>query len=407
MIDVLLGLQFGDEGKGKIIDYLADNYDLVARFNGGNNAGHSIIYNGKVYALHLIPSGIFYGKKCFIGNGVVINPIALKEEIELLENDGIEVRKNLIISPNAHILTSYHIEEDKKKNGSIGTTNKGIGPCYASKIERIGMRVGEVEKYLKAVELVKGRENDVWAEQYDKYSKEMEEKSYVDFIDSLKYLMTLQIGNAFGYLHDPDIEILAEGAQGTLLDIDHGTYPFVTSSNTTIGGVMTGLGVSHRNIRKVYGVFKAYTTRVGNGPFTTELNDETDEKIRKIGGEFGSTTGRPRRCGWLDIPALKYACDINGVTDLVMTKADVLNDFGTIKACIGYSYIDEDGEEMNYYNYRVHEDMADPIYLEFECWSSEDKEPLERYIDYIEKEVGVPITLVSTGRDRNNIYERN
>jgi len=392
MIDVLMGLQYGDEGKGKIIDYLANKYDVVARFNGGNNAGHSIVYNDKVYALHLIPSGIFYGKKCFVGNGVVIDPIALKTEIKMLEADGVEVRKHLIISPGAHILTPEHIIEDKEKEKilKIGTTGRGIGPCYKSKVERTGIRVCDVnEKFIKDFN-------------YD--------NKYKEFVESLQFLLTLQIGSARGYLNDPKTEIMAEGAQGVLLDIDHGTYPFVTSSNTTIGGVMTGLGVSHKNIRKVYGVFKAYMTRVGNGPFTTELKNEIGENIRKIGGEFGATTGRPRRCGWLDIPALRYACEINGVTDLVMTKADVLNDFGTIRACIGYTYMDMDYKEMlSYYHYsnKVHDDMAEPIYVDFIGWNTDtNKDPLEQYIQYIEREVGVPVTLVSIGKGRNNIYER-
>lgn len=397
MIDVLMGLQYGDEGKGKIIDYLANNYDVVARFNGGNNAGHSIVYNNKVYALHLIPSGIFYGKKCFIGNGVVIDPIALRTEIEMLEADGIEVRKHLIISPGAHILTPDHIKEDKEKEKTlnIGTTGRGIGPCYKSKAERTGLRVFDMDKWIRV-------EKSVPLKKYKLKNTE--------FIDAVEFLLTLQIGSARGYLNDPKTEIMAEGAQGVLLDIDHGTYPFVTSSNTTIGGVMTGLGVSHKNIRKVYGVFKAYMTRVGNGPFTTELKNDIGEQIRKIGGEFGATTGRPRRCGWLDIPALRYACEINGVTDLIMTKADVLNDFGTIRACIGYNYFDMDyKEEFSYYNYsnKVHDDMAEPIYVDFIGWNTDtNKDPLEQYIQYIEREVGVPVTLVSIGRDRNNIYQR-
>lgn len=307
----------------------------------------------------------------------------------MLENDGIEVRKNLIISPNAHTVQLNHIEEDKRNSLGIGTTGRGIGPCYKAKAERTGIRVCDIKPI---------------------YIDNIRQKGWNEYADSLEFLLTLQIGPARGYLNDPKTEILAEGAQGVLLDIDHGTYPFVTSSNTTIGGVMTGLGVSHKNIRKVYGVFKAYMTRVGNGPFTTELNNEIGENIRKIGGEFGATTGRPRRCGWLDIPALRYACEINGVTDLVMTKADVLNDFGTVRACIGYNYFDMDyKEEFSYYHYsnKVHDDMAEPIYVDFMGWNTDtNKEPLEQYIQYIEKEVGVPVTMVSIGRDRNNIYQR-
>ena len=304
-ISTVLGLQFGDCGKGKIIDYLANNYDVVARFNGGNNCGHTVYYNNKKYSLHLVPSGIFYGKLCIIGNGVVIDPIALKQEIELLEADDINVKDNLYISKFAHIITPEHIQKDidNEKVLKIGTTKKGIGPCYTSKTERTGIRVCDVSSIL------------------DKY------KDNVEYYNALQYLSTLKISNLESYLNDKNTEILAEGAQGTLLDVDFGTYPFVSSSNSTIGGVMTGLGVSHKNIRSVYGVFKAYMTRVGNGPFVTEVKGKIGEKIREVGGEYGATTGRPRRCGWLDIPALRYACMINGVTNLVMTKSDVLNDF--------------------------------------------------------------------------------
>lgn len=411
MIDVLLGLSFGDEGKGKIIDFLANKYEVVARFNGGANAGHSIIYKGKTYALHLIPSGIFYGKKCFIGNGVVIDPIALKKEIETLEADGIEVKKYLIVSPNAHLVTPFNIKEDieKEKTLKIGTTGRGIGPTYKKKIERTGIRVCDInENYFKTLNI----------EEYDNYINNGKtgqdlliwKNILIEYIESLKFLLTLQIGSAFNYLNDPKTITLAEGAQGTLLDIDHGTYPYVTSSNCTIGGVMTGLGVSHRNIRKVYGVFKAYTTRVGNGPFITELDNEIGEKIRQIGGEFGSTTGRPRRCGWLDIPALRYACVINGVTDLVMTKSDVLNGFDTVKACIGYSYFDKDyNQELDFFDYhnKIYTEDVKPIYKDFPGWDTiTNRLPLEEYIDYIEKEVGVHISIVSIGKDRYNIYER-
>jgi len=317
MVDVLLGLQFGDEGKGKIIDFLTPNYDVVARFNGGPNAGHSIIFNGKTYALHLIPSGIFHGKICVIGNGVIIDPISLKQEIEMLEKDGIEVRKNLLISSNAHIITPQHIIEDgeKEKILKIGTTGRGIGPCYKSKVERTGLRICNIRE-----EVIK-----MWT------GGELQPYNNPEFADALRYLLTLQISNLEKYLNDPELKILAEGAQGTFLDIDFGTYPYVTSSNTTIGAVMTGLGVSPKRINKIYGVFKSYSTRVGNGPFVTELKDEIGEKIQKLGGEFGSTTGRSRRCGWLDLPMLSYSCVINGVTDLIMTKSDILNDFEKVK----------------------------------------------------------------------------
>ena len=402
MIDVLMGLQFGDEGKGKIVDYLANNYDIIARFSGGANCGHTIFYNNKKYALHLIPSGIFYGKKCVIGNGVVIDPIGLKEEIEMIENDGIEVKKNLFISSNAHIVFPDHKKQDGGTNEKkIGTTGKGIGPCYTSKIQRTGHRVcdinkKEVDEYLSRIKSGNGIPdvND----------------PYHMFHVALYYLLTLQITNMEYFLNDRNLEILAEGAQGTLLDVDFGTYPYVSSSNSTIGGVMTGLGVSHKNIGYVYGVFKAYMTRVGNGPFVTEDKGELGEQIRKIGNEFGATTGRPRRCGWLDIPALKYACMINGITNLVMTKADILNDFDEVKVCIGYTYFDEDcQEEMSFYRYdnKVYTEDSKPIYKSFKGWNTvNNKEPLEEYIKYIENEVDVKISIVSYGRDRNNIYHR-
>jgi adenylosuccinate synthase len=387
MIDVVMGLSWGDEGKGKIIDYMADNYNSIARYNGGSNAGHSIFFNNKNYALHLIPSGIFYGKKCIIGNGVIIDPISLMKEIEYLESDGIEVKNNLYISKYAHIITPQHIEEDKKKDSQlkIGTTGKGIGPCYKSKAERTGIRICDIN---------------------DRYISTIENK---DFSNALLYLLNLKISNFENYVNDKNLEILAEGAQGTLLDIDFGTYPYVSSSNSTIGGVLTGLGVSHKMIRNVYGVFKAYMTRVGNGPFVTEIKGKIGEKIKEIGKEYGATTGRPRRCGWLDIPALRYACLINGVTELIMTKADVLNDFEEVKICIGYT-ITEDGEENNYYNFDntiYSNENAKPIYKKLKGWNIKDnREPLEEFIEFIEKEVGVKITIVSTGIERYDLYER-
>jgi adenylosuccinate synthase len=393
MINVVLGCQFGDEAKGKIVDKLSPNYDVVARFNGGSNAGHSIIYNGKTYALHLIPSGIFFGKLCVIGNGVVIDPIALKKEIESLEADGIEVRKNLYISSNAHIITPEHIEKDGGGvSNKIGTTKKGIGPCYTDKIKRVGIRVCDIkEKFVQ---------NFVPA--YFVMNKEYKE--------SIDFLLSLQLSNLEYFLNNPNLKILAEGAQGTFLDVDFGTYPYVTSSNTTIGGVITGLGVPPQKINKVYGVFKAYMTRVGNGPFLTELLDDTGEKLRELGGEYGSTTGRPRRCGWLDLPMLKYSCMINGVTDLIMTKSDVLDGFEKIKACIGYRIPNgiDDGIDGDIFNYRNNEYKAtnSPIYMEFDGWDKENKESLEKYIKYIEDETNVPVTYVSYGKERDSIYER-
>lgn len=399
MIDVLMGLQFGDEGKGKIIDYIADNYDAVARFNGGANAGHSIYFNDKKYALHLIPSGIFYGKKCIIGNGVVIDPVALKQEIEILEADGIDVKNNLYISRYAHIVLPQHIKTDKQKEQilKIGTTGRGIGPTYTAKSERTGKRVCDFDKnviddYLKTIG-----------------TPDLSDENH-NFHVAMQFLLTLNIANLERFVNDKNLSILAEGAQGTLLDVDFGTYPYVSSSNSTIGGVMTGLGVSHKNVNNVCGVFKAYMTRVGNGPFVTEVKGKVGEKIREIGNEYGATTGRPRRCGWLDIPALRYACMINGVSSLVMTKADVLNDFDEVKVCIGYSFVDEqDGEEYSFYEYdnMVYSKNAKPIYKKFKGWNTKDNiEPLEKFMEYIESEVGVKITIVSTGVGRYDLYER-
>ena len=398
MIDVLMGLQFGDEGKGKIIDYIADNYDAVARFNGGANAGHSIYFNDKKYALHLIPSGIFYGKKCIIGNGVVIDPVALKQEIEILEADGIDVKNNLYISRYAHIVLPQHIKTDKQKEQilKIGTTGRGIGPTYTAKSERTGKRVCDFDKnviddYLKTIG-----------------TPDLSDENH-NFHVAMQFLLTLNIANLERFVNDKNLSILAEGAQGTLLDVDFGTYPYVSSSNSTIGGVMTGLGVSHKNVNNVCGVFKAYMTRVGNGPFVTEVKGKVGEKIREIGNEYGATTGRPRRCGWLDIPALRYACMINGVSSLVMTKADVLNDFDEVKVCIGYSFVDEqDGEEYSFYEYdnMVYSKNAKPIYKKFKGWDTKDESSLEEFIQYIESEVGVKVSIVSTGVGRYDLYER-
>ena len=393
MITVLMGCQWGDEGKGKIIDFLAKDYQYIARFSGGNNAGHTLIYNNKTYALHLIPSGIFYGKKCVIGNGVVIDPVALKKEIELLEANGISVKENLLISNNAHIITPEHIQEDidNEKIYNIGTTKKGIGPAYTAKVKRTGLKVCNIRDQVI----------DMWGG---------EPHNNPEFQEALRYLLTLQIVNLEYLLNDPYVDILAEGAQGALLDVDFGTYPYVTSSNTTIGSVMTGLGVSHKNIKNVFGVFKAYLTRVGSGPFLTELQGKIENDIRTKGNEFGSTTGRPRRCGWLDLPALKYACMINGISELIMTKADVLSNMEKVKICIGYE-IEEDGTPVNIYRYNsntYNEKNIKPIYKVFEGWSEflETDENFNKFVEFIEKELSIPIRFISNGKERTDIYER-
>lgn len=404
MVDVLLGLVFGDEGKGKIVDRFSRNYDVVARYNGGPNAGHSIIFNGKTYVLHTVPSGIFFGKICVVGNGVVIDPISLKQEIESLEADGIEVRKYLYISSNAHIITPDHIERDGGGvSNKIGTTKKGIGPCYTDKVKREGVRVCDIDE-----NFIKKYTDPQYPVNYAVDYKD--NPTNPKFREAVEFLLSLQISSMEHFLNDPNLKILAEGAQGTFLDVDFGTYPFVTSSNTTIGGVITGLGIPPQRINKVFGVFKAYMTRVGNGPFLTELLNGTGEKLRELGGEFGATTGRPRRCGWLDLPMLKYSCMINGVTDLVMTKSDVLDGFEKVKACIGYCIPNGIGEGIDgdIFDYRhdVYKETNSPIYVDFDGWTKENREPLENYIKYIEMETGVPVTYVSCGKERDSIYER-
>lgn len=405
MIDALICLGFDDTAKENIIDYFTINYDIIARFNSSDNDIYYKSNDDKQFALHLIPSGIFYEKKCIIGNGVVIDPVALKKEIEILESSNIDVKTNLYVSRYAHLVTPYHIladiEKDKKMN--IGTTKKGIGPCYTSKVERSGIRICDIdEKYINSFDdIINSTDDDI-----DQTFKD----SINEYVDALKYLSNLQIANLEYYLNDKNNEILAEGAQGTLLDIDFGTYPYVTSSNTTIGSVMTGLGVSHQNLRNVYGIFKAYMTRVGNGPFISEIKGKIGEKIRDAGNEFGSTTGRARRCGWLDLPSLKYACQINGVTELIMTKADVLNDFDEVKVCIGYTYFDEKyQEDFSFYRYdnQTYNKNSKPIYKKFKGWNTIDnKEPLEEFIQYIENEVGVKITIVSIGPEKYDLYQR-
>lgn len=384
MISIVLDLVYGDCGKGRIVDYLADKYDMIARFNGGANSGHVVYYNDKKYTLHLIPSGVFHNKKCYIGNGVVIDPIALKEEIETLEND-FPIYKLLTISKYTHLITPEHILEDKAKNSKIGTTGRGIGPAYMSKVQRTGVRICDInDDFL-----------NIYKEKNPEYYSALKFIEKLDIIDdTVLYLLNSVHKN---------MNILAEGAQGTLLDIDHGTYPYVSSSNSTVGGVITGLGISPKQIDNIYGIFKAYSTRVGNGAFVTEITDEISDKIRQNGNEYGATTGRPRRCGWLDIVALKYACMINGVTELIMTKADVLNDFDEIKVCIGY---DVDGK-ITYLFDKQYYDTAQPIYKSFKGWNTlTNKEPLEKYIKFIESETEIKITIVSTGKERDNLYIR-
>ena len=421
-VDVLLGLQWGDEGKGKIVDVLTRKYDIIARFQGGPNAGHTLEFEGKKHVLHTIPSGVFHkGVTNVVGNGVVIDPVIFKGELDKLIEQEPEVLSRLKISRKAHLILPSHrlldaASEAAKGKKKIGSTLKGIGPTYMDKTGRNGLRVGDIqlenfpELYntlvTKHMQLLKGYPDF-------EYNIEELEKAWFAAID---YLRTLDIIDSEPFVHNAIREgriILAEGAQGTLLDIDFGTYPFVTSSNTTCAGACTGLGVAPNRIKNVYGIFKAYITRVGSGPFPTELFNSTGELIQAQGHEFGATTGRPRRCGWLDLPALKYAIDINGVTELMMMKSDVLSGVGNIQVCTAYRY---KGEVIEHLPYKLQDDLIDPIFTEMLGWTedltqmtNEDQFPdsFKAYIAFIEKEVGVPITLVSVGPDRAQTILRN
>lgn len=417
-VDVLLGLQWGDEGKGKLVDFITPNYDIIARFQGGANAGHTLIFDGKKYVLHLIPSGIFRDN-CIniIGSGVVIDPIALIEEIRLLEQIGIDVKSKLKISKRAHLILPTHrlldkVSELSKGDSKIGSTLKGIGPTYMDKTGRNGIRVGDINTNLndKYEELVKKHydilKNNVNFDKIDISGYVSERIKWEESIEALKNFDIIDSEYFINSALKEKKTVLAEGAQGSLLDIDYGTYPFVTSSNTTISGVISGLGVPPSSIGNVTGIFKAYTTRVGSGPFPTELDNEVGEKMRKIGSEFGATTGRPRRCGWLDLPALKYACMINGVTELNIMKLDILSEFETIKVCVGYNV---DGE---LYKDTIPFDVSvpiEPIYIEMKGWNkditnckefNELPQEAKDYIAFIQLETNVPITRVSVGPDR-------
>ena len=420
-VDVLLGLQWGDEGKGKLVDFITPNYDIIARFQGGANAGHTLIFDGEKHVLHLIPSGIFRDN-CIniIGSGVVIDPIALVEEIKLLESHGVNVKPKLKISNKAHLILPTHRVLDKaseldKGDKKIGSTLKGIGPTYMDKTGRNGVRMGDIfnnlkEKYnvLKEKHFLIMERHKTTLEWLDLYSQI--EKEELLWFESIEYLKQIDFIDSEYFINKALKErktILAEGAQGSLLDVDYGTYPFVTSSNTTISGVISGLGVSPHSIGSVTGIFKAYTTRVGSGPFPTELDNEVGEKMRQIGSEFGATTGRSRRCGWLDLPALKYSCMINGVTELNIMKLDVLSHFETIKVCVGYNYRGE------VYKDTIPFDLSDLdielIYKELRGWNvditncktyDELPEEAKDYISFILTEVNIPITRISVGPDR-------
>ncbi len=418
-VDVLLGLQWGDEGKGKVVDVLTPNYDVVTRFQGGPNAGHTLEFEGQKYVLRSIPSGIFQGGKInVIGNGVVLDPALFKKEVEELEKTGHDLTKRLFISKKAHLILPTHrildaAYESAKGAGKIGTTGKGIGPTYTDKVSRNGLRVGDLlsgfdEKYAKAI----ARHKEILSHYDYQYDLEPIEKEWFAGVEKLKQYQFIDSEYVLNGLLDDDKAILAEGAQGTMLDVDFGSYPFVTSSNTICAGACTGLGVAPRRIGDVYGIFKAYCTRVGSGPFPTELFDETGKTIRDLGHEYGAVTGRERRCGWIDLVALKYAVMINGVTKLIMMKSDVLDDFGTIKACIAYKV---DGEETDEFPFDIKEGQIEPVYQEFKGWKtkmnkmkSEDEFPEEfnAYLDYLEDYLGVPVQIVSVGPDREQTILR-
>lgn len=423
MIDVLLGLQWGDEGKGKIVDVLAPQYQVVARFQGGPNAGHTLEFNGLKHVLHQIPSGIFRDDILnIIGNGVVLDPIVFKKEIDGLAKYNLSLTQNLQISRKASIILPTHrlldaAYEQAKGESKIGSTLRGIGPTYQDKVARLGLRVGDVEspnfraKYDKLVAIHK-----VILEQNNFDYASVLPQSEAEFFGAVEFMKQFQLTDSEYAVNDAiqsGKKILAEGAQGSLLDIDFGSYPFVTSSSTMTAGACTGLGVAPRQIGEVFGIFKAYCTRVGSGPFPTELSDETGERIRAEGREFGATTGRPRRCGWLDLPALKYAIMINGVTQLVMMKVDVLNIFDEIKVCTHYQL--PDGTTTEQMPYDLCDTDVTPIYQSFKGWQADltnirsfEDVPAElaTYVYFLEDTLGLPINFISTSPDREAIIHR-
>ena len=421
-VDLLLGLQWGDEGKGKIVDVLTKNYDIIARFQGGPNAGHTLEFDGIKHVLHTIPSGIFHENAInLVGNGVVIDPVIFKKELDNLSKFKLNIKEKLLISRKAHLILPTHrlldaASEASKGKAKIGSTLKGIGPTYMDKTGRNGIRVGDLElddwkdrytalrdKHIDMIDFYDAKIEYNLDELETEFFKAVEVLKSLTFIDSEEYLYQAQQSGK---------SILAEGAQGSLLDIDFGTYPFVTSSNTTAAGACTGLGVAPNQIAEVFGIFKAYTTRVGSGPFPTELFDEVGATMGRVGNEFGATTGRPRRCGWLDLVALKYAVRVNGVTQLMMMKGDVLSGFDTLKICTEYKY---KGEIIDHLPYNIEPENVEPIYTEMKGWAEdltkmqEDDElpkELNDYIAFLEDELKVPIKIVSVGPDRTQTIHR-
>jgi adenylosuccinate synthase len=414
-VDILLGLQWGDEGKGKIVDFLAPKYNVVARFQGGPNAGHTLEFDGIKHVLHQIPSGIFREAiSNIIGNGVVLDPVIFKEEVRQLEILKVDPKKNLLISKKAQLILPTHrlldqASEKAKGADKIGSTLKGIGPTYQDKIGRRGLRIGDIllPDFKSRYNVLRDKHIDTLKFLNFDFELDEVEKTFHEAIDYLREFTLIDSEYVINQKLKNNESVLAEGAQGSLLDIDFGSYPFVTSSNTMVAGACTGLGIPPSSVGEVYGIFKSYCTRVGSGPFPTELHDKVGEKLREVGNEIGATTGRPRRTGWLDLPALKYSVMINGVTQLFMMKADILGFFDEIKVCTGYKLAN--GEETEQLSYEMLSQEVEPIYKSFESWSEFSKVPgsldelpyqLKKYIRYIEQEVGVPITVVSMGPDR-------
>ncbi len=417
MVDVILGLQWGDEGKGKIVDYFAPQYDVIARFQGGPNAGHTLYVNGQKVVLHQIPSGIFHEDKInLIGNGVVLDAVTLMKECATVQAMGVDYKKNLFISERTHLILPTHRALDKaselaKGNDKIGSTLKGIGPAYMDKTGRNGLRVGDLlnENFASLYKTIRAKhqqllDNYAFTEDISEWEQE--------FFAAIEQLKTFNIVNGEYFINEKiktGNKILAEGAQGSMLDVDFGTFPFVTSSNTISAGVCTGLGISPKTINNIYGVSKAYCTRVGSGPFPTELHDETGEAIRKAGNEFGSTTGRPRRCGWIDLVALQFACMVNGVTSIIMTKADILDHFDELKVCTGYSI---DGKSTSQVPFQMNHVSIEPEYKNFKGWKTDIStlqsyadipEPMKAYVAFINECLHVPIQYISNGPGREQL----